>query len=238
MHFRFARPTWAIRYCSLPREPTSRVVLNFRNTRSPLQRARWERAIPLGGTFRHRSPAAASGIVPKTPRDHLLSARECAAASALSMAAFIFGACPCAARRGGIPPAYCRPATSLSHEDPICRPHPDPCDTRGRHAPSGSPPSKQRAACRTLLGNGERRREGESEMSVLSRIPRYARCLARKENLSSRRCSGGGGKGRCSLNRTIRSDREDNFIAPVDDTLSLFPEESLLREHYRVYVES
>jgi len=61
----------------------------------------------------------------------------------------------------------------LAREDPICRPHPDSCDTRGRHAPSGPPPSKQRGACRTVLGDGERQREGERERerSVLSRIP-------------------------------------------------------------------
>jgi len=158
--------------------------------RPPLRRARWKRAIPLGGTFRHRSPAAASEIVPKTPRDHLLSARECAAASALSMAAFIFGACPCAARRGGISPAYCRPATSLPRARiPFAALTPIHATREGDTRPQDLRPrnnAQHVERCSGMESAGEK----ERARCRYCRVFRYARCLARKANLSSRRCSG------------------------------------------------
>lgn len=95
MHFRFARQTsGAIRYYPLSRQ-MSRGVLNFRNTHR-------RNGATSGKTFRlfgeHALPEDVSRN-PNRPRDHLLSARERPTAKTLVIAAFIFGACPCAIRR-------------------------------------------------------------------------------------------------------------------------------------------
>lgn len=95
-------------------------------------------------------------------------------AKTLLIVTFIFGACSCAIRceirprHIAIPWRLSRPRGSYL---------PDACDMQGRHAPLGpSLPSKQREACKTT----ERGR-------WYCRIFRYARWLARKENLSKGR---------------------------------------------------
>lgn len=166
MHFRFARRTSAIRYYSLSRQ-ILRGVLNFCNTAETSQFAASRNFPSLQITPSKVSAATLTARVityclrpSAQPRKTLL------------IVTFIFGAWSCAIRRE-IRAAYCHPLVSFSTSSYLF----DACDMQGRHTLSGSPlPSKQREACKTTEGG-----------RWYCRIFRYARWLARKENLSKGR---------------------------------------------------